>query len=98
MLLSQVPALVPCSIILPRGPTATITRSLSTLLQKVEDNVLTLTLNREKQRNALNTELLHEIKSALTKTTTMDHSSTEDDDVRAIVIQANGPVFCSGHA
>lgn len=54
-----------------------------------EWRVLRITLNRPEKRNALNLEfcnqLVHELESADT-----------DDTVGAIVLNANGPSFCSG--
>lgn len=60
------------------------------LLSSTKDAVLTLTLNRPRQRNALSFELLRRLESELTRV-------ASDSDVRCILIQANGPAFCAGH-
>jgi enoyl-CoA hydratase/carnithine racemase len=49
-----------------------------------------LTLNDSKRRNALSEEMMSIISSALKK-------ASSNKDVKAIVISANGPAFCSGH-
>ncbi|KAA8963983.1 enoyl-CoA hydratase [Mycobacterium sp.] len=49
-----------------------------------------LTLNRPRQRNALSLELMQELLVAL-------RHLSENPDVRAIVIDAAGPVFSAGH-
>ena len=59
------------------------------LLQDVEQGVLTLTLNRPQQRNALNKPLLEALQTTL--------SGLHYTDIRAVVIQGSGPIFCSGH-
>jgi enoyl-CoA hydratase/carnithine racemase len=57
-----------------------------------KDGVLTLTLNRPKQRNALNRSLLESLKEELEK------ASQNPREIRAIVIQGEGSaVFSSGH-
>src|SRR5688572_16562788 len=48
-----------------------------------------LTLNRPEKRNALNDELIADLKEALGEV-------DEDDELRAIVIRGTGPDFCSG--
>ena len=68
-------------------------RYSSTILQSFEDGVLTLTLNRPKKRNAMNLELLNELQSILGKLREDNSRQT----IRAVVVQANGPAFCSGH-
>ncbi|WP_116953389.1 enoyl-CoA hydratase-related protein [Jiangella endophytica] len=47
-----------------------------------------VTLDSDRNRNALSARLLDELRSALLR--------SAEDDVRAVVIQADGPVFCSG--
>ena len=54
------------------------------------DAVLRLTLNDSKRRNALSEEMMSIISSALKK-------ASSNKDVKAIIISANGPAFCSGH-
>ena len=60
------------------------------LLSKLTDGILRLTLNDNKRRNALSTEMLAQLSAALTE-------AADDVRVRVIVLAANGPVFCSGH-
>lgn len=60
------------------------------LLQDDRDGIVTLTLNRPKQYNALSAELLAELQSAL-------DAIARDDAVRVVVIAANGKAFCAGH-
>lgn len=62
------------------------------LLTNEQDGVLTLTLNRPKQRNALNRELLESLRVELEKAADIPR------DIRAIVLQGKGnAVFSSGH-
>ncbi|HLU14510.1 MAG TPA: enoyl-CoA hydratase [Burkholderiaceae bacterium] len=60
------------------------------LLVDRQDGVVTLTLNRPDQYNALSTELLDALHDALT---TLD----QDLDVRCVVIAGSGRAFCAGH-
>ncbi|HXR24817.1 MAG TPA: enoyl-CoA hydratase/isomerase family protein [Candidatus Binataceae bacterium] len=53
------------------------------------DNYVTLSLNRAEKRNALNQALLNDLDQALT-------SLENDKDVRALLLRAEGRVFCSG--
>ena len=55
----------------------------------VNGNVATITLADDKNRNALGNALIESIYNAL-------HSANDDEDVRAIVITHEGPVFCAG--
>jgi len=55
-----------------------------------DERVGVITLNRPETRNAQNDALLVELDAAWT------HASL-DDDVRVIVVQANGPHFSAGH-
>uniref|UniRef100_A0A7S3QB05 Enoyl-CoA hydratase domain-containing protein 3, mitochondrial n=1 Tax=Chaetoceros debilis TaxID=122233 RepID=A0A7S3QB05_9STRA len=87
------------------------------LLQSLQDGVLTLTLNRPRQRNALDFRLLSQMHCILSH---LDPETDKNrilpiggegeekfgllvdvpfpsDAVRAVVLQASGPVFCSGH-
>jgi enoyl-CoA hydratase/carnithine racemase len=78
--------------------TRTSTRSSSStststaLLHSVKDEygVLTLSLNRPEQRNALNRPLLELLQQELVQAST-------SSDIRAIVLQSEGPDFSSGH-
>jgi methylglutaconyl-CoA hydratase len=51
--------------------------------------IAAITLNRPEKRNALNDALVNSLKSALQK-------ADADENLRAIVIKANGTDFCSG--
>lgn len=66
------------------------THSEQILLKRTHDHILTLTLNRPQAGNSLSRGLIEELQCAL-------DSAAEDDNVRAIVICANGSIFCSGH-
>lgn len=55
----------------------------------IDEHVATLTLNRPKARNALNTGLCRDLHAAL-------HAVRGRDDVHVLLIRANGPVFCAG--
>eukprot|EP00934_Nitzschia_sp_Nitz4_P000785 Nitzschia sp. Nitz4//scaffold211_size37880//12748//13614//NITZ4_007703-RA/size37880-processed-gene-0.1-mRNA-1//1//CDS//3329541970//785//frame0 len=63
------------------------------LLSEEEDGVLTLTLNRTRQRNALNRELLEALGSEL------DRAAQSPKDIRVVVFrsQREAPVFSAGH-
>jgi enoyl-CoA hydratase/carnithine racemase len=69
-------------------PTAATTEPL--LLRSDAGGVVTLTLNRPKQYNALSEELLAELQAAL-------ESIEQDASVRVVIIAGNGPAFCAGH-
>ncbi len=60
------------------------------LIAETQGEVVRLTLNRPDRRNALSEGLLWELDSALARI-------ADDGRVRAVVIAARGPVFCSGH-
>jgi enoyl-CoA hydratase/carnithine racemase len=60
------------------------------LLREDKDGVATLTLNRPVARNALNEELMDALIAAL-------QTIGGDRSVRAVILAANGPVFCAGH-
>lgn len=55
----------------------------------VEDHVMTLTLNRPKKKNALHPHMVQEIAFAM-------QFAKQTPDIRVIVIQAAGDVFCAG--
>lgn len=59
------------------------------LLVEEKSNVLTITLNREKKRNALHPQMVNEIAYAFQYA----HSSK---DIWILVIQAKGKIFCAG--
>ncbi len=60
-----------------------------TLLYEVEDNILTVTLNRPGKLNAFNRTMRDELIDAL------DHADA-DDDVRAIIFTGAGRAYCAG--
>lgn len=60
-----------------------------TLLVTVADRVATVTLNRPDVRNAFNEITIAELALAF-------HDLGRNDDLRAIVLAANGPAFCAG--
>ncbi len=60
------------------------------LLREARGAAAVLTLNRPDKRNALSEDLLDGLQAALDQL-------SGDDDVKAIVITGNGPVFCAGH-
>ena len=60
------------------------------LIAETQGEVVRLTLNRPDRRNALSGELLRELDGALARV-------ADDCRVRAVVIAARGPAFCSGH-
>jgi methylglutaconyl-CoA hydratase len=59
------------------------------VLSAIDGSVARLTLNRPDKRNALNDELVSELKRALC-------DATANDSIRAIVIDGAGSDFCSG--
>jgi methylglutaconyl-CoA hydratase len=62
---------------------------MSTVLTATEGEVRTITLNRPEKRNALNDELIGDLKKAL------DEIENEPE-LRAVVIRGAGKDFCSG--
>ena len=63
--------------------------SFNTILYDVEDQVLTITLNRPEILNAFNGEMLADLCKAF-------DMADADDEVRAIIITGAGRGFCSG--
>ena len=55
-----------------------------------DDELAVVTMNRPERRNALSEAHMLELTRAL-------HTLGENGDVRAVVLAANGPVFCAGH-
>ena len=55
-----------------------------------ESGVVTLTLNRPKQFNALSVELLSAMQTEL-------DNIAQDNQIRVVIIAANGKAFCAGH-
>lgn len=62
---------------------------MSNVLYEVKDRICFLTLNRPEKKNALNAEMVSDLKNLLTK-------AEVDTHVKVIVLKANGDVFCSG--
>jgi enoyl-CoA hydratase len=60
------------------------------VLYEAKDRIAAITLNRPEARNAQNKQMLDELDACWTK-------AAQDDDVRVIVVKANGPHFSSGH-
>jgi enoyl-CoA hydratase/carnithine racemase len=60
------------------------------VLKARDESVLTLTLNRPEQRNALSEATMRALQIALDE-------AAEDASVRVIVLAARGPAFCAGH-
>ncbi|PQA38786.1 crotonase/enoyl-CoA hydratase family protein [Amnimonas aquatica] len=63
--------------------------SYSSIDYRVEDHILTLTLNRPDQLNAFTVDMADELEHAFRR-------ASEDDDVRAIVVTGAGRAFCAG--
>ncbi len=62
---------------------------MSTLLFEVKDQVAFITLNRPESFNSINEELAQRLIEAL-------QTCEDDDNIRAVVIKANGKAFCAG--
>lgn len=60
------------------------------ILYEVDQRVATITLNRPERRNAQDQKFLIELNNAW-------EAAAADDDVRVILLRANGPHFSSGH-
>ena len=61
----------------------------NTIKYEIEDNILTITLNRPDKMNAFTVEMSKELIDAFNK-------ASEDDEVRAIVVTGAGKAFCAG--
>jgi len=59
------------------------------VLYEAKDRIGYITLNRPEKRNALNHELVADLKQAFTQ-------AESDVNVKVIVLQANGDAFCAG--
>ncbi|NVK83922.1 MAG: enoyl-CoA hydratase/isomerase family protein [Cytophagia bacterium] len=55
----------------------------------VKDRICTITLNRPDKRNALNEQVVRELKQAFSK-------AAEDSEAKVIVLAARGSAFCAG--
>ena len=56
---------------------------------QINKRVAYITLNRPEKRNALNYQLVAELKEAFSK-------ASKDQEAKVIVLQAEGKVFCAG--
>ena len=59
------------------------------IIYSVDGNIARITLNRPDKRNALDNEIVLEFKDAL-------HSSSQNTDVRVVLVTGAGKDFCSG--
>lgn len=62
---------------------------MSLVTYTAENRIGYITLNRPEKRNALNAEMVTELKKAFTE-------AENDDACKVIVLQANGDAFCAG--
>ncbi len=62
---------------------------MSLIKYDVKNRVASITLNRPEKRNALNSAMAEELNSTLKK-------AEQDNDVKVIVLKANGDAFCAG--
>ncbi len=62
---------------------------MSEILTIKEDSIFTITLNRPEKRNALNDNLINELKIAL-------REANKDETLRSIIVKGAGKDFCSG--
>ena len=60
------------------------------LIQDINDDILRLTLDDSKNKNALSEIMMKELINAFT-------DASHDSSIKVIVIAATGNVFCSGH-
>lgn len=63
--------------------------SYQKILYQIENGVARITLNRPEKRNALDQELISEVKAAI-------RESGRDENVRVVLIRGAGADFCSG--
>src|SRR3954454_10835249 len=66
------------------------TDTAAPVLVRADGAAARITLNRPAQRNALSLEAMGQVTAALRRL-------GEDRDVRAIVVEGEGPAFCAGH-
>jgi enoyl-CoA hydratase/carnithine racemase len=70
-------------------PTASETGYKNILVTR-EGSIATITMNTPQKRNALSLEMMNELIAAFTEI-------GRDQDVRAVILAANGPAFSAGH-
>jgi methylglutaconyl-CoA hydratase len=63
--------------------------SYQKILYTLEQGVARITLNRPEKRNALDAELISEVRDAI-------RNCAQDENVRVVVISGAGTDFCSG--
>jgi len=59
------------------------------ILTGIADHICTITLNRPDKRNALNREMMDQLRTAFARV-------AGDSNVRVVILRANGPAFCAG--
>ncbi|MBC3538650.1 enoyl-CoA hydratase/isomerase family protein [Rufibacter sediminis] len=69
--------------------TSTAVTALHYIDYQCSNRVATITLNRPEKRNALNYQMVSELKQAF-------DTAEDDDECKVIILKAAGPVFCSG--
>ncbi len=60
------------------------------ILSDLQNNVLTLTINRFDKKNALNTAMYHQLCDLFDK-------AKQDDDIHCVLIQGDNQCFCAGN-
>src|SRR5215469_17590245 len=66
-----------------------IPMAYETILYEVEDEILTITLNRPDKLNAFTTKMMTELIDAFDR-------ADEDDAVKAVIVTGAGRAFCAG--
>jgi enoyl-CoA hydratase len=74
----------------PRVDTEIVYEEDTPILYEVKDSIAYVTLNRPKFHNSQNSQMLYALDDALYK-------ATGDDDVKVVVLRANGKHFSAGH-
>ena len=74
----------------PSDPCSSMNPSEPLVIRENLGSVVTLTLNRPKQFNALSVDMLSAMQTEL-------DSIAQDSSIRVVVIAANGKAFCAGH-
>ena len=59
------------------------------ILTGIADHICTITLNRPDKRNALNREMMDQLRTAFARV-------AGDSNVRVVILRGNGPAFCAG--
>lgn len=62
---------------------------MSAITYHIADRIATITLNRPEKRNALNGEVVRELRAAFA-------AASADDKVKVVILAANGKAFCAG--